>query len=148
MWCMHARHAVQVQWVKDGKGKEILHDNKLAWLAQDHIHSLLFCLPPPCMCTPIHACKKSEWSFFYRIDMKYFCKWHEYFQLTIGVFFFQMSRLFFQLTKRIILQMSCLHFNWQRWFFFQCKSILIKLTSGVFFYRISGVVFPQMSCVF
>jgi hypothetical protein len=33
-------------------------------------------------------------------------------------------------------------------FFFKCKSILIKLTSGVFFYRISGVVFPQMSCVF
>ena len=89
MWCMHARHAVQVQWVKDGKGKEILDDNKLAWLAQDHIHSLLFCLLPPCMCTPIHACKKSEWSFFYRIDMKYFCKWHEYFQLTIGVFFFK-----------------------------------------------------------
>ena len=40
----------------------------------------------------------------------------------------------FQLTKMI--------------FFFKCKSILIKLTSGVFFYRISGVVFPQMSCVF
>ena len=148
MWCMHARHAVQVQWVKDGKGKAILHDNKLAWLAQDHIHSLLFCLLPPCMCTPIHACKKSEWSFFYRFDMKYFCKWHEYFQLTIGVFFLNVTSIFpidqkdypsnvmstFQLTKMI--------------FFFQCKSILIKLTSGVFFYRISGVVFPQMSCVF
>ena len=146
---VHARSACSPGAV----GQRRQRQGNFAWQQTSVIsagsHSFSLILFAASLYVHTNPCLQEKWVEFLLQD------WHEILLQMAWVFsidnrsiFFQMSRLFFQLTKRIILQMSCLHFNWQRWFFFQCKSILIKLTSGVFFYRISGVVFPQMSCVF
>ena len=70
----NAQHGVQVQWIKDTRAKAVLHDNNLAWLAQDY---------PSYFLIPFVA-------FFWPCtgDKEYFCKMIGVFSIDDKSFFF------------------------------------------------------------